>query len=105
MFTMQLYAAMHRNPGIARSSASARMRMSLQKILVPTGRLELPRVTPLPPQDSVSTNFTTSAFQGSEVRNQVSVASASSVAAHCARAASALNAPPPETPTILIPDI
>src|SRR5439155_13356882 len=28
---------------------------------VPTGRLELPRVTPLPPQDSVSTNFTTSA--------------------------------------------
>src|SRR6185295_20003441 len=30
-------------------------------VLVPTGRLELPRLTPLPPQDSVSTNFTTSA--------------------------------------------
>src|SRR4029078_13065427 len=30
--------------------------------LVPTGRLELPRLTPLPPQDSVSTNFTTSAW-------------------------------------------
>jgi hypothetical protein len=40
--------------------------------LVPTGRLELPRLTPLPPQDSVSTNFTTSAGQESEVRNQVS---------------------------------
>ena len=32
-------------------------------ILVPTGRLELPRLSPLPPQDSVSTNFTTSACQ------------------------------------------
>src|SRR5437899_8809090 len=32
-------------------------------ILVPTGRLELPRLTPLPPQDSVSTNFTTSAYR------------------------------------------
>jgi hypothetical protein len=29
--------------------------------LVPTARLELARLTPLPPQDSVSTNFTTSA--------------------------------------------
>ena len=29
--------------------------------VVPTGRLELPRLSPLPPQDSVSTNFTTSA--------------------------------------------
>ena len=29
--------------------------------MVPMGRLELPRLTPLPPQDSVSTNSTTSA--------------------------------------------
>ena len=29
--------------------------------LVPRGRLELPRVAPLPPQDSVSANSTTSA--------------------------------------------
>ena len=31
------------------------------KILVPTARLELAQLSPLPPQDSVSTNFTTSA--------------------------------------------
>src|ERR1700693_5337329 len=31
-------------------------------ILVPTVRLELTRLTPLPPQDSVSTNSTTSAI-------------------------------------------
>src|SRR5262245_18134427 len=36
-------------------------RAGRRSLLVPTGRLELPRVTPLPPQDSVSTNFTTSA--------------------------------------------
>ena len=30
-------------------------------ILVPTARLELAQPKPLPPQDSVSTNFTTSA--------------------------------------------
>ena len=30
--------------------------------LVPTARLELARLSPLPPQDSVSTNFTTSAW-------------------------------------------
>jgi hypothetical protein len=29
--------------------------------LVPTARLELAQLAPLPPQDSVSTNFTTSA--------------------------------------------
>jgi hypothetical protein len=29
--------------------------------LVPTARLELAQLSPLPPQDSVSTNFTTSA--------------------------------------------
>src|SRR3990172_2783191 len=29
--------------------------------MVPTGRLELPRLSPLPPQGSVYTNFTTSA--------------------------------------------
>jgi hypothetical protein len=31
------------------------------KRLVPTARLELAQLSPLPPQDSVSTNFTTSA--------------------------------------------
>jgi len=31
------------------------------KLLVPTARLELAQLSPLPPQDSVSTNFTTSA--------------------------------------------
>ena len=30
--------------------------------MVPTGRLELPRIAPLAPQASVSTNSTTSAF-------------------------------------------
>src|SRR3954471_11304557 len=34
---------------------------SLFKNLVPTARLELAQLSPLPPQDSVSTNFTTSA--------------------------------------------
>ena len=33
----------------------------LFRILVPTARLELAQLAPLPPQDSVSTNFTTSA--------------------------------------------
>lgn len=32
------------------------------KFLVPTARLELAQLSPLPPQDSVSTNFTTSAY-------------------------------------------
>jgi len=50
----------------------------IRSILVPTGRLELPRLSPLPPQDSVSTNFTTSAVQESEVRNQESVLPVSS---------------------------
>jgi hypothetical protein len=31
------------------------------ELLVPTARLELAQLSPLPPQDSVSTNFTTSA--------------------------------------------
>ena len=31
--------------------------------MVPTARLELAQLSPLPPQDSVSTNFTTSAFR------------------------------------------
>src|SRR5262249_17534306 len=34
----------------------------LRRVLVPTVRLELTRLTPLPPQDSVSTNSTTSAL-------------------------------------------
>jgi hypothetical protein len=37
--------------------------LSLNALLVPTARLELAQLSPLPPQDSVSTNFTTSAFQ------------------------------------------
>ena len=34
--------------------------------MVPTARLELARLSSLPPQDSVSTNFTTSAWRGAE---------------------------------------
>src|SRR5436189_150351 len=37
-------------------------RSPAQKTLVPTARLELAQLSPLPPQDSVSTNFTTSAL-------------------------------------------
>ena len=41
--------------------------------LVPTARLELAQLSPLPPQDSVSTNFTTSAalefFASAGMRN------------------------------------
>lgn len=36
-----------------------------EEFLVPTARLELAQLSPLPPQDSVSTNFTTSASQKS----------------------------------------
>ena len=36
--------------------------------MVPTGRLELPRIAPLAPQASVSTNSTTSAFRKSSAR-------------------------------------
>ena len=36
--------------------------IKLAKCLVPTARLELAQLSPLPPQDSVSTNFTTSAL-------------------------------------------
>ena len=32
-----------------------------EEFLVPTARLELAQLSPLPPQDSVSTNFTTTA--------------------------------------------
>src|SRR5258705_7011093 len=39
------------------------------KCLVPTARLELAQLSPLPPQDSVSTNFTTSAAYQFRVRN------------------------------------
>jgi hypothetical protein len=34
-----------------------------QFLLVPSARLELAQLSPLPPQDSVSTNFTTTAFK------------------------------------------
>ncbi|CAD9217008.1 hypothetical protein BCEN4_1010035 [Burkholderia cenocepacia] len=35
--------------------------------MVPTARLELAQLSPLPPQDSVSTNFTTSALHATRV--------------------------------------
>src|SRR4029453_16215102 len=74
-------------PRAASQSATARLRtlLCLNLNLVPTGRLELPRVTPLPPQDSVSTNFTTSAYQESEVRSQKTLTTAFPMAAHRAR--------------------
>ncbi len=36
---------------------------TLELFMVPWARLELARLAPLPPQDSVSTNFTTKALQ------------------------------------------
>ncbi|CAG9211334.1 hypothetical protein BVI2075_520008 [Burkholderia vietnamiensis] len=36
---------------------------------MPTARLELAQLSPLPPQDSVSTNFTTSALRYCKGRN------------------------------------
>ena len=41
--------------------APQRVKFGLENMLVPTARLELAQLSPLPPQDSVSTNFTTSA--------------------------------------------
>ena len=41
---------------------SAPTNKSCRYLMVPTARLELAQLSPLPPQDSVSTNFTTSAF-------------------------------------------
>ena len=38
--------------------------------LVPTARLELAQLSPLPPQDSVSTNFTTSAYLTEEAASR-----------------------------------
>lgn len=38
------------------------LKVAVFKILVPTARLELAQLSPLPPQDSVSTNSTTSAI-------------------------------------------
>jgi hypothetical protein len=38
-------------------------------MLVPSARLELAQLSPLPPQDSVSTNFTTTAFFLTSWRN------------------------------------
>jgi hypothetical protein len=37
------------------------MQTSSVSVLVPSARLELAQLSPLPPQDSVSTNFTTTA--------------------------------------------
>jgi len=41
--------------------------------MVPMARLELARVTPLPPQDSVSTNSTTSAYQLKSLKCRVTL--------------------------------
>src|SRR5580700_4572839 len=49
---MQSYPSVRRLPWLAPRAVP---------VLVPTVRLELTRLTPLPPQDSVSTNSTTSA--------------------------------------------
>ena len=48
--------------GIENFTATLRQRRTrTNEYLVPTARLELAQLSPLPPQDSVSTNFTTSA--------------------------------------------
>jgi len=49
------------------------MRLALDNFLVPTARLELAQLSPLPPQDSVSTNFTASALSCNPV-NQLLIA-------------------------------
>jgi hypothetical protein len=41
------------------------MRTTIFQSLVPSARLELAQLSPLPPQDSVSTNFTTTAVVAS----------------------------------------
>jgi hypothetical protein len=41
---------------------AAELLLSENHYVVPTARLELAQLSPLPPQDSVSTNFTTSAL-------------------------------------------
>jgi hypothetical protein len=51
---------MHRNR-LLRKTLSGSCPVMLTDYLVPTARLELAQLSPLPPQDSVSTNFTTSA--------------------------------------------
>ena len=61
--------SIHRRPGLSRARPGVPVPSASHcPSLVPTGRLELPRLSPLPPQDSVSTNFTTSAFQLSDDR-------------------------------------
>src|SRR5450759_989903 len=51
---------MQKTAGLQFPQGPARTSSILTK-LVPTARLELAQLSPLPPQDSVSTNFTTSA--------------------------------------------
>jgi hypothetical protein len=46
---------------LPRQKASSGTSLAGFVFLVPTARLELAQLAPLPPQDSVSTNFTTSA--------------------------------------------
>ncbi|VVD27780.1 conserved protein of unknown function [Paraburkholderia dioscoreae] len=55
-----------RSENASRSEASG---WHLDNILVPTARLELAQLSPLPPQDSVSTNFTTSALHAIRENN------------------------------------
>src|SRR5574343_305370 len=51
------------------SCSKQRTHRPLPQFMVPTARLELAQLAPLPPQDSVSTNFTTSAFIDSPSNN------------------------------------
>ena len=54
----------NKKPAISQENCGFFMRPGAppwDKFLVPTARLELAQLSPLPPQDSVSTNFTTSA--------------------------------------------
>src|SRR4051794_11072632 len=55
----------------------AHARQGLIFLLVPSARLELAQLSPLPPQDSVSTNFTTTAVVAARagMRRQVVLAS------------------------------
>jgi hypothetical protein len=48
---------------LAKKPAEAQPMLAFYIFLVPTARLELAQLAPLPPQDSVSTNFTTSALK------------------------------------------
>ncbi len=60
--TLDLLDLSTKKPWASNSGLSKLQRIALDYELVPKARLELARVAPLPPQDSVSTSSTTSAF-------------------------------------------